>query len=652
MIRLCLPTADDVLIGDMEGPSQTSRQHGIGESSKRFSPGRLVYRWEERASCLLHGLNEQRQHGQLCDVVLVADEQKVPAHRALLAVSSPYFQAMFTLSMREAQQKEVELVGASYEGLRALVDFLYSGELLLDDGNIEHVLETAHLLQVWHAVDFCCQFLEAQVTADNFLYLQKLALLYSLERLDAFVDRFVLERFASLSVSPHFLSHVPASKMAAYLSAERVQQQSEQAMLRAALRWLAHGPERTEHARRLLAHVRFPLMPAAALAEWALPAVRSLLPPEADCEPLLEEALNYQARISAQPLLQTPRSQLRGATECLLLVGGEVSERGDELSAEVWRYEQEDGGERGGWEVETHLPAQRSHHSVAVLGGFMFTAGGSTVRDNGGDTASNLLYRYDPRCNTWIQAASMNLRRVDFYLGAVVDCLIAVGGRNDSGALSSVEVYHPAEDYWEFVADLPKLTYGHAGSVHSGLVYISGGHDMQIGPYRRDFLSYDPQTGGGQSDAWTERPPMLMARGWHCMAALGERLYALGGSNDHQDSIERFDILDVEAFEPRSEQWTRVTPLLRASSEAAVAVWEGRIYVLGGYSWDTLAFSHTTQVFHPDTGYWARGHDLPKHIAGATACVCPVTALPSPLSSQPQGRSGHSRGRVSRRPLT
>lgn len=196
------------------------------------------------------------------------------------------------------------------------------------------------------------------------------------------------------------------------------------------------------------------------------------------------------------------------------------------------------------------------------------------------------------------------------------------------------------------VLSLCRLTYGHAGCVLNGLVYISGGHDIQIGPYRRDVLSYDPRS-AVQSDSWTQRPPMLLARGWHCMASLGERVYALGGSNDHQDSIERFDILDVEAFEPRSEQWTRVAPLLRASSEAAVAVLGGHIYVLGGYSWDTLAFSHTTQVFHPDTGHWARGLDLPKHIAGATACVCPVT----PLHSDPEARVGQSRGRGQIRPL-
>ncbi len=53
----------------------------------------------------------------------------------------------------------------------------------------------------------------------------------------------------------------------------------------------------------------------------------------------------------------------------------------------------------------------------------------------------------------------MNQRRVDFYLGAVGECLIAVGGRNDTGALSSVELYCPAEDCWSYVAGLPRLEH-------------------------------------------------------------------------------------------------------------------------------------------------------------------------------------------------
>ena len=65
-----------------------------------------------------------------------------------------------------------------------------------------------------------------------------------------------------------------------------------------------------------------------------------------------------------------------------------------------------------------------------------------------------------------------------------------------------------------------------------------------------------------------ERQAMSSARGWHCMTSLHHLIYVIGGSNDHEESIECFDILVVEAFDPQSEQWISIAPLLQPNSEA------------------------------------------------------------------------------------
>ncbi|XP_056454852.1 kelch-like protein 36 [Gadus chalcogrammus] len=621
-----------------------SGTHSCTSQHQRLSASSKVFGWAGQAVELLQGLEQQRRLGTLCDVVLVAGGQRLSAHRALLAISSPYFHAMFTLVMKEQRQAEVELVGTSYGGLKAVVDFMYSGELPLNGGNINDVLETAHLLQVGQAVDFCCQYLEMEVCEDNYLYLQELALFYSLERLEAFVDRFILQHFATLSLTADFLQNIPLDKLTSYLCSEQVQHASERALLQAALQWLGRGPEpRLAHGRQLLSRVRLPLLGPEELAGPVRSAVRALLPGDAGCEALVEEALAYHARPSAQPLLQTQRTALRGGSERLLLIGGEVLDRGSGLTASVFWLDAA-AAAAGGWREECLLPDLRSHLSVATLGGFIYTAGGSSSRDHSGDTACSLLHRYDPRQRTWAECAPMNQRREHFFLAAAGGCLIAVGGRNVTGPLSSVEVYHPAEDCWTYVAGLPRRTYGHAGTVHHGTVYISGGYDQQIGPYRRDVLSYDPPAAGapsGRAPGWQERPPMGEARGWHCMASLGSRVYVIGGSNDLLDAPDRLDVGAVEALDPASGQWSRLADLPAPVSEAGLAVWGGRVYVLGGYSWVSMTFSRATQVYDPATGQWAPGPELPKRMAGASACTC--TLSPPPPDDEEEGGEGGGR---------
>lgn len=170
-------------------------------------------------------------------------------------------------------------------------------------------------------------------------------------------------------------------------------------------------------------------------------------------------------------------------------------------------------------------------------------------------------------------------------------------------------------------------------------MYISGGHYYQIGPYRKNLLCYDHRT-----DVWEERRPMPTARGWHSMCSLGDSIYSIGGSDDSIESMERFDVLGVEAYSPQCNQWTRVAPLLQANSESGVAVWQGRIYILGGYSWENTAFSKTVQVYDREKDKWSKGTDLPKAIAGVSACVCALTPRLEDKKKKGKGKRPQDRG--------
>lgn len=87
---------------------------------------------------------------------------------------------------------------------------------------LRNVKKKTLVVQVWRVVDFCCQFLEREVSEDNYLYLQELAVLYSLERLDTFINHFILTRFATLSFTPDFLRDIPLHKLTSYLSSGQV----------------------------------------------------------------------------------------------------------------------------------------------------------------------------------------------------------------------------------------------------------------------------------------------------------------------------------------------------------------------------------------------------------------------------------------------
>ncbi|XP_039510887.1 zinc finger and BTB domain-containing protein 43 [Pimephales promelas] len=109
-------------------------------------------------SCsLLKKLNQQRQRGQLCDLIVSIGGHQFRAHRAVLAASSPYFcdQVLLKNSAR------VVLPDVMHPCVfEQLLLSCYTGALSVPSGEVVAFLTAASFLQMWHVVDKCTELLE------------------------------------------------------------------------------------------------------------------------------------------------------------------------------------------------------------------------------------------------------------------------------------------------------------------------------------------------------------------------------------------------------------------------------------------------------------------------------------------------------------
>lgn len=94
------------------------------EVSKPTSPLRV--KAPERA--LLEALEQLYESKILSDVVLTVGETKIKAHRAILAVRSPFFKAMFRQGCAQGEIPRVEVSDMHEETLIELLRFIYTGK--------------------------------------------------------------------------------------------------------------------------------------------------------------------------------------------------------------------------------------------------------------------------------------------------------------------------------------------------------------------------------------------------------------------------------------------------------------------------------------------------------------------------------------------
>lgn len=204
---------------------------------------------------------------QLTDVVLIAGQKRIPAHRLVLSANCEYFAAMFTNSLRETFQNEIEIKEVDGDALWTLVRYFYTGTIDLLEDNVETLLATASLLQLNSIVEACCQFLIKQLHPSNCLGIRRFADIHGCSNLLKTANLYTNDHFMEVIKNQEFLM-LSADDVATLLQSDDLNVSSEESVFDALLRWLEHEPKtRQQEASRLLAFVKLPLLSPAFLTD-------------------------------------------------------------------------------------------------------------------------------------------------------------------------------------------------------------------------------------------------------------------------------------------------------------------------------------------------------------------------------------------------
>ncbi|XP_023124556.2 zinc finger and BTB domain-containing protein 10 isoform X2 [Amphiprion ocellaris] len=143
---------------------ETVRPSGNASPSTNCSEEDYRSKPNENSYCyqLLQELDKQRKSGILCDVNIVVSGQVFRAHKNILVAGSRYFKTLYCLTKSEAQDQATvtHLDVAAVQGFSVILDFLYSGNLLLTSQNAIEVMSVASYLQMTEVVQSCRAFIK------------------------------------------------------------------------------------------------------------------------------------------------------------------------------------------------------------------------------------------------------------------------------------------------------------------------------------------------------------------------------------------------------------------------------------------------------------------------------------------------------------
>ncbi|RHY04630.1 hypothetical protein DYB25_010543 [Aphanomyces astaci] len=513
---------------------------------------------------LQEGVRQVFEQRVLTDVTLCVGSQRIPAHRLVLALHSPYFRAMFTNGMKECHMNEIHIDVTDPQSFDAILQYMYSGrDVTLDGGNMWPLLAACDQLQM-EVREYACMHLRVDNCVNIFACCDAFHLREKCAVLRSVAWTYLATYFYAVSNTESF-HELPMALVRVILCSSALCVQDEHHIVASLLGWVDFDPaNRQVHLRPLLRScVRLDAVDV--LAEsWPPLAVRLTHHRIAHWPPM-----PYQPPRRSKPQVAPRCNTIPLVVALGGLIGRSISRSTEylDLLSNSWKQFIPMLHRRA------HCGAVTAHDRLYVLGGYCTRAPQFPLTTRV-TTHLDSVEMLDPSTHQWSLLPPMLHPRS--YLGSAYlhGHIYALGGFNGRRHFACVERFDVTSQVWEHVAPMHHSRSGLAVAVvpDRGLIVACGGFDGH--EHLQSVEVFDCST-----NVWALVAPMHDVRNGGVAVALATGyICVFGGEVAHGSRV-----ASAELYHVASDVWAPSAPLPVEVSGHGAALWQHQfIYCVGG----------------------------------------------------------------------
>ncbi|CAH1266274.1 KLHL24 [Branchiostoma lanceolatum] len=525
----------------------------IKEGRKSEEDGSYLFEHHEHQRHLVAELNRQRTAREFLDMVVEVEGTQFPCHRAVLT-TTPYFKTMLSPNFAESNSNVVPLHGIDSSSFSKILDFVYTGEIRISEGDVQNILETAHMLQFDKIVHYCQQVIQENISPSNCLGVMNLADVYGISGLKKKARDKAVSNFSEACQHEDF-PILDISDILDLLTDEDLQVTNEDDVVNSVIRWLDMNPESSKTAMCTI-------LPEIRLSRVRVSALQKL-----ESHPLVQESEEWLAKIAAakeEHLTGVPQLLAAGTKED---DANSTSRRGvsDDLAIIV-----------GGWKAVNEQ-----------------TSGGNSAQEM--PLQSLICVNQDSRqcyhianlptpVSGYMSVASAG--RHLYLTGGRVSPMVGQGPHPPPSRQAFL--YDFPTDTWKKLPAIPRGRAGHQSAIVDGILYLVGGETDEATP----GLSMDCYN--SQEEAWLKppTPPSIATSSGLTVTACRGKLVLIQVDNDKRSQTFRWGTyrrnvelkkLCVHAFDMKGDHWVYSDILVRLTLKDTdpvllATVVDGKVY--------------------------------------------------------------------------